>query len=78
MDKYFTPAYDPRLDLGEVPAEGLIQAVGWDGMLEVLKERGRKVNSIILFPPVAHMKGIAFCQDTQQDEPDGHVKKLKN
>ena len=35
------PAYDPRLDLGEVPAEGLIAAVGWDGMLDVLKERER-------------------------------------
>lgn len=44
MDKYFNTSYDPRLDLGEVPAEGLIQAVGWDGMLEVLKERGRKVS----------------------------------
>lgn len=78
MDKYFTPAYDPRLDLGEVPAEGLIQAVGWDGMLEVLKERGRKVSSIILYQPVARMKGIAFCKIILQGEADGPALKLKN
>ncbi|EIW72004.1 hypothetical protein TREMEDRAFT_66667 [Tremella mesenterica DSM 1558] len=42
MDKYFTPAYNPVLDVGEVPKEGLITAVGWDNMLAVLKERGKK------------------------------------
>jgi hypothetical protein len=43
MDKYFHTAYDPRLDLGEVPKEGVIASVGWDNMLAILKERGKKV-----------------------------------
>ncbi|OCF44662.1 hypothetical protein I317_01549 [Kwoniella heveanensis CBS 569] len=42
MDKYFTSSYDPRTDLPAVPSEGLIQEVGWDNMLAILKERGQK------------------------------------
>ncbi|WWC91737.1 uncharacterized protein L201_006684 [Kwoniella dendrophila CBS 6074] len=42
MDKYFSQTYDPRLDFSSVPKEGLIQDVGWDNMLAVLKEKGRK------------------------------------
>ncbi len=42
MDKYFTHEYDPRLDLGEVPKEGFVGEVGWDNMLAILKERGKK------------------------------------
>ncbi|KAI9634119.1 uncharacterized protein MKK02DRAFT_38790 [Dioszegia hungarica] len=42
MDRYFDGSYDPRLDLGEVPAEGMVVSVGWDNMLSVLKDRGRK------------------------------------
>ncbi|WVR00147.1 hypothetical protein IAU59_007289 [Kwoniella sp. CBS 9459] len=42
MDKYFSSTYDPRTDLPTVPSEGLIQEVGWDNMLAILKERGQK------------------------------------
>ncbi|RSH91913.1 hypothetical protein EHS25_009283 [Saitozyma podzolica] len=42
MDKYFQSSYDPRLDLGAVPKEGLVAEVGWDNMLAILKERGKK------------------------------------
>ena len=42
MDKYFNREYDPRLDLGQVPKEGFIGEVGWDNMLAILKERGKK------------------------------------
>ena len=42
MDRYFRREYDPRLDLGEVPKEGFIGEVGWDNMLAILKERGKK------------------------------------
>ncbi|WWD19673.1 hypothetical protein CI109_104135 [Kwoniella shandongensis] len=42
MDKYFTQTYDPRLDLPAVPSEGLVAEVGWDNMLAILKERGKK------------------------------------
>ncbi|WVR07644.1 hypothetical protein IAU60_004686 [Kwoniella sp. DSM 27419] len=42
MDKYFTQSYDPRLDLPAVPAQGIVHEVGWDNMLAVLKERGKK------------------------------------
>ena len=42
MDRYFSREYDPRLDLGEVPKEGFIGEVGWDNMLAILKERGKK------------------------------------
>jgi hypothetical protein len=44
MDKYFKQEYDPRLDYGEVPSEGLVAEVGWDNMLAILKERGKKVS----------------------------------
>ena len=43
MDKYFDADYDPRLDLGEVPRNGYVPEVGWDNMLAILKERGKKV-----------------------------------
>ena len=43
MDKYFDEDYDPRLDLGEVPRNGYVPEVGWDNMLAILKERGKKV-----------------------------------
>ena len=43
MDKYFKRDYNPRLDYGEVPKEGLVAEVGWDNMLAVLKEKGKKV-----------------------------------
>ncbi|KAL1408558.1 hypothetical protein Q8F55_005371 [Vanrija albida] len=42
MDKYFKKSYDPALDVGEVPKAGLVTAVGWDNMLAVLKDRGKK------------------------------------
>ena len=42
MDKYFTSSYNPVLDVGEVPKEGMITAVGWDNMLAILQERGKK------------------------------------
>ncbi|WRT70186.1 uncharacterized protein IL334_007180 [Kwoniella shivajii] len=42
MDKYFSQTYDPRLDLPAVPKEGMIQDVGWDNMLAILKEKGKK------------------------------------
>ncbi|CAK9783277.1 hypothetical protein CC85DRAFT_282016 [Cutaneotrichosporon oleaginosum] len=42
MDRYFKRDYDPRLDVGEVPKTGPVTAVGWDNMLAVLKERGKK------------------------------------
>ncbi|EAL19133.1 hypothetical protein CNBH2320 [Cryptococcus deneoformans B-3501A] len=42
MDKYFESSYDPRLDLPAVPAQGLVAEVGWDNMLAILKERGKK------------------------------------
>ncbi|WWC64542.1 uncharacterized protein I303_107152 [Kwoniella dejecticola CBS 10117] len=42
MDKYFSTTYDPRLDFASIPKEGLIQDVGWDNMLAVLKEKGKK------------------------------------
>lgn len=44
MDKYFKQDYDPRLDVGPVPKEGIVADVGWDNMLAVLKERGQKVS----------------------------------
>ena len=44
MDKYFKQDYDPRLDVGSVPKEGIVADVGWDNMLAVLKERGQKVS----------------------------------
>ena len=44
MDKYFDTGYDPRLDLGAVPKEGMVAEVGWDNMLAILKERGQKVS----------------------------------
>ena len=44
MDKYFKGDYNPRLDLGEVPKEGLIGEVGWDNMLAILQDRGKKVS----------------------------------
>lgn len=44
MDKYFKKSYDPALDVGEVPKTGLVTAVGWDNMLAVLKDRGKKVS----------------------------------
>jgi hypothetical protein len=49
MDRYFKRDYDPRLDVGEVPKTGPVTAVGWDNMLAVLKERGKKV-SYLPFP----------------------------
>lgn len=48
MDKYFTADYDPRLDLGDVPREGYVPEVGWDNMLAILKERGKKVSRVLL------------------------------
>jgi hypothetical protein len=51
MDKYFANTYDPRMDLGEVPREGMISTVGWDNMLAILKERGKKVCSSIARRP---------------------------
>ncbi|OWZ35882.1 hypothetical protein C351_04947 [Cryptococcus neoformans c8] len=42
MDKYFESSYDPRLDLPAVPAQGLVAEIGWDNMLAILKERGKK------------------------------------
>ncbi|WVQ66951.1 uncharacterized protein L199_005142 [Kwoniella botswanensis] len=42
MDKYFNSTYDPRLDFAPIPKEGMIADVGWDNMLAVLKEKGRK------------------------------------
>ena len=39
MDKYFSSAYDPRLDLAPVPATGLVDDSGWDRMLAVVQER---------------------------------------
>ena len=45
MDRYFDTTYDPRLDLGEIPAEGMIASVGWDNMLAVIKDKGKKVSS---------------------------------
>jgi hypothetical protein len=45
MDKYFESDYDPRLDLGEVPRNGYVPEVGWDNMLAILKERGKKVSN---------------------------------
>lgn len=44
MDKYFQSDYDPRMDVGAVPKEGPVVDVGWDNMLAVLKERGKKVS----------------------------------
>lgn len=44
MDKYFTQDYDPRFDVGEVPRTGIVTDVGWDSMLSILKERGKKVS----------------------------------
>lgn len=45
MDKYFKTDYDPRLDFAgvEVPKSGPVTDFGWDSMLSVLKERGKKV-----------------------------------
>lgn len=51
MDKYFAETYDPRFDYSAVlpvPKEGLVGIgssveVGWNGMLDVLKSRGKKV-----------------------------------
>lgn len=45
MDRYFEKSYDPRTDLTGVlpiPTSGLVPDVGWDNMLAVLKEKGRK------------------------------------
>ncbi|GMK56567.1 hypothetical protein CspeluHIS016_0304070 [Cutaneotrichosporon spelunceum] len=42
MDRYFKRDYDPRLDVGKVPKTGQATAIGWDNMLAVLKERGKK------------------------------------
>ncbi|WVQ74224.1 hypothetical protein IAR50_003819 [Cryptococcus sp. DSM 104548] len=43
MDRYFEESYDPRLDFPTtVASEGIVQDVGWDNMLAVLKERGKK------------------------------------
>lgn len=44
MDRYFKRDYDPRLDVGEVPKTGPVTAVGWNNMLAVLKDRGKKVS----------------------------------
>jgi hypothetical protein len=44
MDRYFQSSYDPRLDVGDVPKDGPVLAVGWDNMLAVMKERGVKVS----------------------------------
>jgi hypothetical protein len=46
MDRYFDEAYDPQLDFTGVlpiPSAGLVPDVGWDNMLAVLKEKGKKV-----------------------------------
>jgi hypothetical protein len=46
MDRYFDEAYDPQLDFTGVlpiPSDGLVPDVGWDNMLAVLKEKGKKV-----------------------------------
>ncbi|WWC72052.1 uncharacterized protein I206_106012 [Kwoniella pini CBS 10737] len=42
MDKYFSTTYDPRLDFASIPKQGLIEDVGWDNMLAILKEKGKK------------------------------------
>jgi hypothetical protein len=67
MDKYFQSSYDPRLDLGAVPKEGLVAEVGWDNMLAILKERGKKVgadrraglfsSSVLSLIPLQHRSG---------------------
>jgi hypothetical protein len=44
MDKYFHKNYDPRLDVGAVPRSGPVADVGWDSMLTLLKEKGKKVS----------------------------------
>jgi hypothetical protein len=46
MDRYFEESYNPQLDLTGVlpiPSSGLVPDVGWDNMLAVLKEKGKKV-----------------------------------
>jgi hypothetical protein len=48
MDRYFAETYDPRLDFSgvlPVPSAGLVADVGWDNMLAVLKEKGKKVRN---------------------------------
>lgn len=53
MDKYFESSYDPRLDLPAVPAQGLVAEVGWDNMLAILKERGKKVCCLVFLRTVS-------------------------
>jgi len=50
MDRYFDEAYNPQLDFTGVlpiPADGLVPDVGWDNMLAVLKEKGKKVRKAL-------------------------------
>lgn len=52
MDRYFDEAYNPQLDFTGVlpiPSDGLVPDVGWDNMLAVLKEKGRKVGLLASF-----------------------------
>jgi hypothetical protein len=51
MDRYFEESYNPQLDLTGVlpiPSNGLVPDVGWDNMLAVLKEKGKKVRTFSL------------------------------
>jgi hypothetical protein len=46
MDRYFEATYDPKLDptgVLPIPSEGMVPDVGWDNMLAILKEKGKKV-----------------------------------
>ena len=51
MDRYFEESYNPQLDLTgvlNIPSSGLVPDVGWDNMLAVLKEKGKKVRTFSL------------------------------
>ena len=53
MDRYFEESYNPQLDLTGVlpiPSSGLVPDIGWDNMLAVLKEKGKKVRGFSLYP----------------------------
>lgn len=62
MDKYFESSYDPRLDLPAVPAQGLVAEVGWDNMLAILKERGKKVCCLVFL----HIFSLKFASETTE------------
>ncbi|ORX40524.1 hypothetical protein BD324DRAFT_677982 [Kockovaella imperatae] len=76
MDKYFHTSYDPRLDLGEVPKEGMVAEVGWDNMLAVLKERGQKRRHQ---SPTLSDDGYAIPKNVslRKDSPEIDIRKLE-